>query len=76
MKKNNKANSIILEIVELYTMVGDNSNIMKTTCVCVFILFKSLIEVKIEIESRLHCIDIIAYHRMLDNFQLYTIFGN
>ena len=31
-------------------------------------LFKSLISIKIETESRLHCIAIIAYHRIDLNF--------
>ena len=34
---------------------------------CVSMLFKSLIKIKIQFESRLHYIDIIAYHRSTKN---------
>ena len=33
-----------------------------TICLCVSMLFSSLVKIHIEIKSRLHCIDLIAYH--------------
>ena len=52
-----------------------NEKLFKLTaflCFHVFVnlsmLFKSLISIKIEIKSRLHYIDIIAYHRIIHSF--------
>ena len=37
---------------------------------CIYVLFKSFVEIKIEFESRLHCVDIYNDDRMLEAEEL------
>ena len=64
--------SIFIIINKVYATVGrvyiNTMKLLFVCILCVFNLFESLVQIKIEIESRLHCIDLYEDDCMLNCF--------